>query len=138
MTHSLLPHSLLTHKYFSSLFPIPPRLSMPIAGALTSVLTSIRNELLFVLHNPEKPRAVSLTLRCERLMREKRVKEEADVVAGSVGSVGNVGSVSSVVVAGRTTEFVNKVLEKVDAGDTCGGLPINSVAPFTGMDLDDD
>ena len=45
---------------------------------------------------------------------------------------------SNLVVAGKTTEFVNRVLEKVDAGDTCGGLPINSVAQATGIDLDDD
>ena len=54
-------------------------------------------------------------------MREKKVTEDSDLV-----------------VAGKTTEFVNKVLEKVDAGDTCGGLPIGSVAQSTGMDLDDD
>ena len=54
-------------------------------------------------------------------MREKRVTEDSDLT-----------------VAGKTTEFVNRVLEKVEAGDTCGGLPINAVAQSTGMDLDDD
>jgi hypothetical protein len=88
------------------------------SGALTSVLTSIRSDLLSSLHGNQH--LTSLSSRLERLLREKKVSEDDESVAGN------------------TTEFVNRVLEKVEGGDTCGGLPIQSVAPSSGNDFDDD